>query len=117
MNRGGIDVEVLARAIARSVADALGELEHEVAPARPAGFTTRTLAADLGITPRAVRAAIERGDLVAVKRAGRYFIAPDAVDAFLAPAHGKRRRGRPGRGEGTLGRYMRQAQAPDPGAR
>jgi hypothetical protein len=50
------------------------------------------LADELGITPRAVRAAIERGDLEA-RRSGRgYVIAGEAVAAWARPPTRTRRR-------------------------
>jgi excisionase family DNA binding protein len=68
--------------------------------ARPAVYTPRTLAAELGVTPRAVRAAIERGDLEA-RRSGRgYVIGAEAVAAWArrlksrSPARSRRRLGR-----------------------
>jgi hypothetical protein len=63
-------------------------LEPEEAPRPPnerTVFTAETLAAELGITPRAVRAAITRGDLAAIKRAGRWIIARQAVEAWARP--------------------------------
>jgi excisionase family DNA binding protein len=52
--------------------------------ARPSVYTPQTLAAELGITPRTVRAAIERGDLQA-RRSGRgYVIGADAVAAWAS---------------------------------
>jgi excisionase family DNA binding protein len=59
--------------------------------ARPAAYTPQTLAAELGITPRAVRAAIERGDLEA-RRSGRgYVIGAEAVAEWATPACKRRR--------------------------
>jgi excisionase family DNA binding protein len=56
----------------------------------PSAYTPRTLAAELGCTPRAVRAAIERGDLQA-RRSGRgYVIAAEAVAAWATPAARRR---------------------------
>jgi excisionase family DNA binding protein len=61
----------------------------------PAVYTPRTLAAELDITPRAVRAAIERGDLKA-RRSGRgYVIAAEAVAAWARPPAGTRQRRAP----------------------
>lgn len=57
----------------------------------PAAYTCRTLAAELGISPRAVRAAIGRGDLQAVRRGRGWIIGADAVAAWGTP------RARPGR--------------------
>jgi len=57
-----------------------------------AAYTPKTLADELDITPRAVRAAIERGDLEA-RRSGRgYVIAAEAVSAWARPPARKRRR-------------------------
>jgi excisionase family DNA binding protein len=75
----------------RSDPAALAELRELLGG--PAVYTPRTLAAELGITPRAVRAAIERGDLDA-RRSGRgYVIAAEAVARWATPKrHGKDRR-------------------------
>ncbi len=85
----------LARALLDELRDdpaALAELRRLLTPA-PAVYTPQTLAAELRITPRAVRAAIERGDLQA-RRSGRgYVIGAEAVAAWTAaPARGARRR-------------------------
>jgi excisionase family DNA binding protein len=48
---------------------------------RPA-YTVATLAASLGVTERVVRNAIARGELRAVKRGARWYIATDAVEAW-----------------------------------
>jgi excisionase family DNA binding protein len=70
---------------------ALAEL-RALLGAGPSAYTPKTLAAELGITPRAVRAAIERGDLEA-RRSGRgYVIAAEAVAAWATPPMRKRRR-------------------------
>jgi excisionase family DNA binding protein len=77
----------------RELAERVAQLE---AAARPSVYTPQTLAAQLGITPRAVRAAIERGDLKA-RRSGRgYVIGADAVAAWARPATRRMRR-RPAR--------------------
>jgi excisionase family DNA binding protein len=69
---------------------ALAEL-RALLGAGPAVYTPQTLAAELGMTPRAVRAAIERGDLEA-RRSGRgYVIGADAVAAWASPPARKRR--------------------------
>jgi excisionase family DNA binding protein len=57
---------------------------RELLDAGPAVYTPRTLAAELGITPRAIRAAIERGELEAVKSGRGYVIAREAVARFAA---------------------------------
>lgn len=57
-------------------------------------YTPQTLAAELGVTPRAIRAAIDRGDLEA-RRSGRgYVIGADAVAAWARPATSARRSAR-----------------------
>ena len=52
-----------------------------VQPATPA-YTVTSLAAALGVSPKAVRGAIARGELAAVKRGGRWIISGDAVRAW-----------------------------------
>lgn len=67
---------------------ALAEL-RALLGAGPSVYTPRTLADELGVTPRAVRAAIERGDLQA-RRSGRgYVIAREAVSEWAS--YSKRR--------------------------
>jgi excisionase family DNA binding protein len=61
----------------------------------PTVYTCATLADELGVTPRAVRAAIDRGDLEAVRRGRGYVITPDAVTAWASPPQRRRRRPRP----------------------
>lgn len=83
------------------VASLLAELQDDPAAlaelrvllgAGPSVYSPQTLAAELGITPRAVRAAIERGDLQA-RRSGRgYVIGADAVAAWAQPRARARRR-------------------------
>jgi excisionase family DNA binding protein len=83
----------IARAVLdelRDDPDALEEL-RELLDAGPAAYTSRTLAADLEITPRAVRAAIERGDLDAVKSGRGYVISREAVADWATPARKRRR--------------------------
>jgi excisionase family DNA binding protein len=55
---------------------------EQAAPA----YTVATLAETLGVTERVVRNAIARGELRAVKRGARWYIATDAVDAWTHPA-------------------------------
>ena len=63
---------------------ALAEL-RALLGAGPSVYTPQTLAAELGLTPRAVRAAIERGDLQA-RRSGRgYVIGAGAAAAWASP--------------------------------
>ncbi len=98
----------LARALVAAIAadpDALGQLrellrddtDHQGQPTR-AAFTVATLAADLYLSPKVVRAAIRRGELAAVKRGGRWVIASEAVAAWATPvAASARRRSTPSR--------------------
>ena len=59
-----------------------------------AAYTPKTLAGELGMTPRAIRAAIERGDLYA-RRSGRgYVIAAEAVAAWAGAPTRRRRTAR-----------------------
>ncbi|MGI8781831.1 MAG: helix-turn-helix domain-containing protein [Solirubrobacteraceae bacterium] len=51
--------------------------------AGPRWRTVRTLAAELKVSEKVVRNAITRGDLQAVKRAGRWFISTEASDRWL----------------------------------
>jgi excisionase family DNA binding protein len=56
-------------------------------------FTPATLARELGRTPRAIRAAINRGELDAVKRGRGWVISSDAVERWAAaspPSRGAR---------------------------
>ena len=86
---------------------AIAEL-RELLGAGPAVYTPQTLAAELGVTPRAVRAAIERGDLEA-RRSGRgYVIGADAVAAWALPPASKRR---PARAMKRRRRPLRDAMA------
>jgi excisionase family DNA binding protein len=68
--------------------DALAALRQLVGagaePAAPA-YTVTKLAAALGVTERVVRNAIARGELRAVKRGSRWYIATDAVEAWTRP--------------------------------
>lgn len=73
---------------------ALAEL-RTLLGAGPSVYTPTTLARELGITPRAVRAAIERGDLQA-RRSGRgYVIGAEAVAVWASSPKGARRRAAP----------------------
>jgi excisionase family DNA binding protein len=68
---------------------ALAEL-RDLVGTQPAVYTPATLAAGLGITARAVRAAIERGDLQA-RRSGRgYVIGAEAVAAWATTTRRRR---------------------------
>jgi excisionase family DNA binding protein len=82
----------LARAIVAELAmdrEALAELRTLVAapdfePARPVAYTTGTLARDLGLSPRCIRGAIQRGELHAERRGRHYIISASAVETWTA---------------------------------
>jgi len=110
------DPDELARGIAQSISEYMSGVQAEYASSlrTPAGYTTSGLAGQLGLSTRAIRAAIERGDLLAVKHGGRWFIGHEAVDAFFRPGSRSqsRRRRKSSSGGGTLGRFLEQEQAP-----
>ncbi len=88
--------ELLARAVLsallsdpealRRLGAALAEVAATETETHPAAYTVEGLAATMGVSPRVVRNAITRGELQAVKRGGRWLIAPDAVDAWTHDA-------------------------------
>jgi excisionase family DNA binding protein len=79
------------RALARRLAPHLGQLEAPNQHARIA-YTVRSLAAELGLSPKAVRCAIRRGELRAVKRGSRWIIASDAVADWATASEPRRAR-------------------------
>lgn len=58
---------------------------HRPGGPEPPAYTVDSLAASLDISPKAIRNAVARGELAAVKRAGRWIISPEAVAAWAAP--------------------------------
>jgi excisionase family DNA binding protein len=66
----------------------LRSLLGAVLDAQPASsaraYTVRSLAAELGRTPRSVRGAIERGELEAAKRGRGYVISAEAVSRWAS---------------------------------
>jgi excisionase family DNA binding protein len=83
----------LALALVESLDDrALERLAEALAPhldvgaePGPAAYTVATLARELDLSERAIRAAIQRGELAAVKRGRTYLITRQAVGAWAAP--------------------------------
>jgi excisionase family DNA binding protein len=53
---------------------------------RPIAYTVATLADEVGLSQRAVRAAIHRGELQASLRGRSYLITASAVEAWAAPS-------------------------------
>lgn len=57
-----------------------------------AAYTVASLAAELGISQKAIRCAIARHELVAVKRGARWLISADAVREWVSPAQQRTKR-------------------------
>jgi excisionase family DNA binding protein len=66
---------------ARRLLPHLQESQLDGAPAHP-GYTVASLAAELGVSDKAVRCAIARHELRAVKRGSRWIISADAVSEW-----------------------------------
>lgn len=75
-------LDVLARRLAPYLASPAAAERAE----SPIAYTVDTLARELGLSPRAIRGAIERGELAAVKRGSRWLIGADAVTVWIQPA-------------------------------
>ena len=109
-------MSALARALLAEIAgdpDACAQLRALLSPTRderpaaPVVYTPVTLARELGITPRAIRAAIGRGDLVADQSGGRWVISADSVKAWATPNTPARRAARTGRRTGVMREALR----------
>lgn len=82
----------------RAVLDALARDPAAVARLRelldtdggPAAYTVEAFAARVGLSPKAVRNAITRGELEAVKRGGRWIISGHAVERWSEPRRSQR---------------------------
>jgi hypothetical protein len=86
---------------------------RELLGERPAAYTVESLAAAVGISPKAVRNAIARGDLAAVKRGGRWIVSAAAADRWSEPGADQRysKRGMRASGEpmaDALARFTRE---------
>jgi excisionase family DNA binding protein len=97
-------LDVLADAVAARLAE-----RDRGSPISPAAYTPATLAAELGRSPRAIRAAIHRGELAATKRGQGWVISAEAVAAWAAPRAPARRvpRRRQASGGGPMARALR----------
>jgi excisionase family DNA binding protein len=83
----------LAQSIVAAIAEdpaALSELRAIVDTVRPptrdaapVAYTVATLADELGVSKKTVRGAIDRGELEAVKRGGRWLISAETVRAWV----------------------------------
>lgn len=82
------DLVVLARRLSPYLAQAASPR----AGSGNTAYTVASLAAELGVSQKAIRCAIGRRELPAVKRGSRWIISSDAVQAW-ASASGVRRRG------------------------
>lgn len=80
--------EVIVNALADDPAcleklrELLGPAQDDAALGAPPAYTVAGLAQALGVTCRVVRNAIARGELPAVKRGGRWYVATEAVAAW-----------------------------------
>jgi len=55
-----------------------------------------TAARQIGVTKQAIRAAIDRGDLYAIRRGGQYWLRPESVASFRVSTRGRKpSQGRP----------------------
>jgi excisionase family DNA binding protein len=92
-----MDDETIAAFAARLV-PYLSQLAHKAASGEHLAYTVASLAAELGVSPKAIRCAISRGELNAVKRGTRWIISGEAVGEWASAADEKptlRRRGCP----------------------
>lgn len=79
--------------LARRLGPHLGGLEDRNQQGHIA-YTVHSLAAELGISPKAIRCAIARGELGAVKRGSRWIISADAVADWATASEPRRVRSR-----------------------
>ena len=76
--------------LAKRVAPHLGRLEERNPAVGHVAYTVHSLAADLAVSPKAIRCAIKRGELRAVKRGSRWIIPADAVNEWATPSAARR---------------------------
>lgn len=102
-NSSGSPVAVLVSLILDGLSDRdLGLLARRLLPhLRPpanddrvsrAAYTVASLAGEIGISQKAIRCAIARGELVAVKRGARWLISADGVREWVTPAESRAKR-------------------------
>lgn len=79
----GLDEDAL-RALARRLAPHFRRLENVNQQVRHLAYTVDSLAAELSVSPKAIRCAIARGELRGVKRGSRWVISADAVTEWAS---------------------------------
>lgn len=89
----GLDEDTLG-ALAKRLVPHLSRLENRNQQVRHVAYTVDTLAAELGMSPKAIRCAIARGELRGVKRGSRWIISADAIDAWASTPNPRRSTGR-----------------------
>lgn len=77
----GLDDDAL-RMLAVRLAPHLSQLDDPKQQAHSA-YTVDSLATEVGVSPKAIRCAITRGELTAVKRGSRWIISSDAVAEWV----------------------------------
>jgi excisionase family DNA binding protein len=99
------DLGLLAKRLAPHLDQA--EEQHPAVP--HIAYTVHSLAADLGVSSKAIRCAIARGELSAVKRGSRWIISADAVHEWASPSKARRAPARncPARAPKTAGPSLR----------
>ncbi len=106
-------------AFAARLAPYLSQIAQEAASGEHVAYTVASLAAELSVSPKAIRCAISRGELNAVKRGTRWIISGEAVGDWASTADNKptpRRRGCPSVPK-TAGPSLRSVFCEDTGAR
>jgi excisionase family DNA binding protein len=79
---------------AKRLAPHLGRVEEGNPTVAHVAYTVHSLAAELGVSPKAIRCAIARGELNGVKRGSRWIIPADAVNEWATPSTPRRTIGR-----------------------
>ena len=85
----GLDENGLA-ALARRLAPHLSGPVHSETSERHLAYTVASLAIELGVSQKAIRCAIARGELSAVKRGSRWIISANAVQTWATASECRR---------------------------
>jgi excisionase family DNA binding protein len=107
-----VDIDSLVELVTERV---FAQLPNITTTSTRLAYTPSTLASELGVTSRTIRAAITRGELQAVKRAGKWLIPASAVSDWTTDvpvrrsvrAHKAMRTRRQGLPSGTLSETLR----------